>query len=84
MADPLLWNAPGQTWNAPGLTWNGFVPPPPNTPHVMTDDNKVSATLTTANTTAIKDGIAAIRTLLPFLISLSNQDRMEMAKLGDK
>jgi hypothetical protein len=50
----------------------------------MSDDNKVSASMTAQDITDINAAIQTIRNKLPFLISISNQERREMAKLGDK
>lgn len=80
MPEVLTWNAQYH-WNDPALTWNGFVPVPPNP---MSDDNRISAALTAQDITDINAAIQTIRTKLPFLISISNQERREMAKLGDK
>lgn len=50
----------------------------------MADDNRISVTISAADITAILNEILAIRTKLPFLKSLTNQERQEMAKMGDK
>ena len=50
----------------------------------MANDNRVSASLTDADITAIQAAITTIRSKLPFLVSVSNQERLEMPKLGDK
>ena len=41
----------------------------------MPDDNRISAELTAAAVTAVEGAIATIRTNLPFLISLTNDER---------
>lgn len=80
MATPLIWN-PQFHWNDLALSWNGFAPAPPIT---MSDDNRISASITAQDVTDINAAIQTIRTKLPFLIGISNQERREMAKLGDK
>ena len=47
-------------------------------------DNRISATLTAAQRTAVLDAVETIRTNLPFLLDLSPEDRRELFKLGDK
>jgi len=47
-------------------------------------DNKVSATLTPADLTAVMDAITTINQKLPFLISLSPDDRRALSKYGDR
>lgn len=49
----------------------------------MANDNRISAELSAAALTAIRDAIAVIRTNLPFLISLTNAERRTLPKLGD-
>lgn len=44
----------------------------------------LSASLTAANVTAIKAGLANIRQLLPFLITLSKSEHRKLFKMGDK
>ena len=50
----------------------------------MPDDNRISASLTDANKTAILQKIADIRALLPFLVNLTPAERQELPKLGEK
>ncbi|MGI9086901.1 MAG: hypothetical protein ACR2HH_04030 [Chthoniobacterales bacterium] len=50
----------------------------------MAQQNLVSGTLTTANKQAVLDAIATIRQKLPFLASLSGDDRRSLPKMGDK
>jgi hypothetical protein len=45
--------------------------------------NKISATLSPAALTAINSALATIRTNLPFLINLSDDERKNMPKAGD-
>ena len=47
-------------------------------------ENKVSATLSSADRDAVLAAIATIRQKLPFLIDLNSEDRRGMTKLGDK
>lgn len=75
---PLTYDA-GYRWDTPGLVWDGMVPDPNP---VMPNDNQVSATLTDANITDILTHLAALETLLPFLISRAEGDNNVM--LGEK
>lgn len=50
----------------------------------MNNDNRVSAVLEDAIVTEILGHIQAIRAALPFLLTLSAQDRRELPKMGDK
>src|SRR5438067_3764429 len=50
----------------------------------MTDPNLVSATLSTEDQQAILSAVNGIVQKLPFLIDLTTNDRIGMAKLGDK
>ncbi|HEY0551361.1 MAG TPA: hypothetical protein VGF13_17285 [Verrucomicrobiae bacterium] len=80
MAEVLRWNAPGLKWNGRGLSWNGFVP----SITAMTPDNRISTSLTAQDVTDILAAVTTIRTKLPFLLSISNAERMEIPKMGDK
>ena len=50
----------------------------------MPNDNRISATLSAADKATILTKIAEIRALLPFLVSLTPAERVELPKLGDK
>jgi hypothetical protein len=50
----------------------------------MSNDNLISASISNDDIQAIKDALALIRGKLPFLVSLSPQDRREMVKMGEK
>lgn len=47
-------------------------------------DNRIDATLSQADTTAVMDAINTIRTKLPFLIDLTVDERRTLPKMGDK
>jgi hypothetical protein len=47
-------------------------------------NNRITATLSTADTTAVMDAINTIRTKLPFLLDLSKEERHALPKMGDK
>lgn len=47
-------------------------------------DNNVSATLSQEDIDAVMAAIETIRSRMPFLLSLSTDERRSMAKLGDK
>jgi hypothetical protein len=48
------------------------------------NDNRVSATLAAAAITNINNALQTIRTNLPFLVELTDQERIEIPKLGQK
>lgn len=83
MPTPLTWDAPGLSWDTPGLTWDGNAPES-NPPNIMPDNNRISATLSPTDKASILTKIDEIRALLPFLVSLTAEDREELPKLGDK
>ena len=47
-------------------------------------DNRISATLSTADQQAVLSAINTIRERLPFLVDLSPEDRHALPKMGDK
>lgn len=47
-------------------------------------DNRIDATLSQADTTAVMDAISTIRTKLPFLLDLTVDERRTLPKMGDK
>lgn len=47
-------------------------------------DNRISATLSAADATAVMDAINTIRTKLPFLLDLTPEERHTLPKMGDK
>ena len=55
----------------------------PESPH-MSDDNRISATMTTADIAAVLAAIATIREKCPFLISLTPDERSHTPSIGDK
>ena len=78
MPQPLTWNS-NLTWNAPGAVWNGFVA---EQPHIMTSDNKISATLSAQDMTDILAAFGVIKAKLPFLINLTPSDRQRLPTIG--
>lgn len=50
----------------------------------MPNDNRISATLSNTDKATILTKISEIRALMPFLINLTPEERIEMPKLGDK
>jgi hypothetical protein len=50
----------------------------------MPDGNRISAALSDADKTAILQKITEIRTLLPFLVNLTPDERQTLPKLGEK
>lgn len=47
-------------------------------------DNRINATLSAADATAVMDAINTIRTKLPFLLDLTLDERRALPKMGDK
>lgn len=94
MATPLRWgqklsNGQPVTFGMKGALWNGTLEEVEaalnqQNANPMTNDNRVSATITPADITAILAAITTIRTKLPFLIAVGAQERLELPKLGDK
>lgn len=50
----------------------------------MPDDNRISASLTDADKQTILDAVTTIKAKLPFLVSLTPEDRVTMPKMSDK
>jgi hypothetical protein len=50
----------------------------------MPDDNRISAALSAADKQAILDAVATIRSKLPFLVSLTPEERITLPKMSDK
>lgn len=50
----------------------------------MPDNNRISATLSDQDVTDIQAAIATIRQKMPFLLSLSDEERHDLPKLGDR
>ena len=71
MPQPLTWSS-SLAWNTPGAVWNGVVAQPS---HIMTNDNKVSATISAQDKTDILAAFATIKAKLPFLINLTPDGR---------
>lgn len=78
---PALTFDSGLFFDTPGLTWDGAAPTP--TYKAMPESNRISATLAAPAVTAINAAIATIRTNLPFLLSLTHEERKALPKLGD-
>ena len=73
--DPLL------RWDAIGVSWDGQAAQPiQNNP--MPNDNRVYAEITALNKTAILTKLTEIKVLLPFLLNLTKEERVQMAKFG--
>ena len=69
---------PQMYWGNPLLRWNGVYP---GTNNIM-DNNKVSAVLAAQAVTNILAAVGTIRTNLPFLITLTEQQRHDLPKMG--
>ncbi|MEQ1749158.1 MAG: hypothetical protein ABL974_07025 [Prosthecobacter sp.] len=83
MAQPLTWDSADAAlfWEADALTWDGDVPNS-NTTTTMPNDNRISAEVTAANKTVIMTKLTEIKALLPFLINLTKDERIQLPKLG--
>ncbi len=81
MSQPLTWDS-SLAFDAPGITWDGFVAPNTNPHNTMPDDNRISATVSPTDKTAIMTKLTEIKALLPFLINLTKDERIELPKLG--
>lgn len=79
MPQPLTWDSSSLAWDTPGLTWDA--PAAPN-PQTMPNDNRISATLSATDKTAILTKLGEIKALLPFLINLTKDERIQLPKLG--
>ncbi len=91
MPEPLRWDMilpngePLRFDMGPAFVWDGNVPENLNqTNHPMTEDNRISATLSAANLTAVLAAIDTIKTLMPFLVALTDEQRRELVRIGDK
>lgn len=65
----------------PGAAWDGVANLPSPT-HTMPHDNRISAEVTAANKTAIMTKLTEIKALLPFLLNLTKDERIQLPKLG--
>ena len=80
MPQPLTWDS-SLAYDTPGLAWDAVVSnTPPST--TMPDDNRISAEVTAANKTAIMTKLTEIKALLPFLLNLTKDERIQLPKLG--
>ncbi|AGG88277.1 MULTISPECIES: hypothetical protein [Rhodanobacter] len=50
----------------------------------MSSDNRISAVLSDEDVTAVQGALAAARAVLPFLVTLSAQERQALPRLGPK
>jgi hypothetical protein len=89
MATPLRWNmilpnGEPLKWNTPGARFDGTVEEVMaalaqlNNQKPMTEHNLVSAALTSQAVTNITTAVATIRTNLPFLVNLSDEQRKKL------
>ena len=76
MPQPLTWDSQNLAFDAPDVFWDGEAPN--QTPTTMPDSNRISATMTSAAVTAVSDAIDTIRTNMPFLLSLTPDERRGM------
>ena len=85
MTQPLAWDPADSSisWDSPaaGLTWDGIVSLP-NKPNTMPNDNRVSATVSAADKALVLAKLTEIKALLPFLLNLTKDERIQLPKLG--
>ena len=79
--EPLRWNTPGARW---GGTVEEVMAAIAAKQNRMSNQNKVSAELTEAIVAEILAAFTTIRTKMPFLISLTDEDRAHLPHIGDK
>ncbi len=91
MPEPLRWDMilpngePLRFDMGPEFVWGGNVPDNLNQTYPpMSEDNKISATLSAANLTAVLAALDTIETLMPFLVALTDEQRRELLSIGDK
>ena len=82
MPAPLTWDSdPSLQWDTIGAVWDGLAQQNNNNTH-MPDDNRISAEITAANKTAILTKLTEIKALMPFLLNLTKDERIQLPKLG--
>jgi hypothetical protein len=92
MPEPLRWDMilpTGQPlrWGTRGATWDGTVEAvmaAQNQTPPMTNDNRISATLSAQDLTDITTAVGLIRAKLPFGVSLTKDERVRMDKAHEK
>jgi hypothetical protein len=88
--EPLRWdmtlpNGQPLRWDmGPEFRWDGNVPASAYPSTAMTTENRISATLADADLAAFIGHINSARALVPFLFSVPNDERNQLAKFGDK
>ena len=86
MGTPLTWDAVDPQgnpycWDDPRLTWDGNIPEGTS---IMSEMNRVSASLAAPAITGILGAIQTINTNLPFLVGLTDSARHALPKMADK
>ncbi len=80
--EPLRWDTPGARWGGTVEEVMAAIAQQQNT--TMATQNKVSATLAAQAVTNILAAYATIKTNLPFLINLTDDERAHLPHIGDK
>jgi hypothetical protein len=80
MSQPFTWSS-NLVWNAPGAVWNGSTNVS-NPTKPMTNDNKISASLTAQDMTDMMAAFAVIKAKLPFLINLTAAEKRRMPNIS--
>lgn len=75
-------------WDSPDLVWDGDLPTETHPSTTMSNDNRISITISAAQKQAIVDAIAALHTALTepvdVLTNLTAEERRTLPKIGDK
>jgi|GEM_PF-1782844 len=79
--EPLRWNTPGARWD--GSVEDVLAALAQTTNNNMSTQNLVSATLSAQAVTNITQAIATIRTNLPFLLNLNENQRKQLQNVTD-
>ena len=81
MPTPLTWDSPANlSWDAALLNWDSNT----NTPtyKTMSNDNKISASISAQDMTDIMAAFATIKAKLPFLINLTMEEKRRMPTIS--
>ena len=76
--EPLRYGDPGLCYDDPRWHWDGVYP----ANNTNMDNNKVSAVLAAQAVTEILAAVSTIRSRMPFLLSLTEQQRHDLPKMG--
>lgn len=81
MPTPLTWDSPANlTWDSPSLNWDSETNEQRKQTHTM--DNRISATLSPADKSAILTKLNEIEALLPILLNLTVDEKSSLPKMS--